>query len=183
MKTKKIIGIIFVIVVSVACIITLIILLHGETKTSGQNSTNTKSKSLICESQTVKYPFFDYDNSTAKNLKITANFYNNKINAISLAYTLYYDDARQIALSESSNHADMNISFGKDNLGADAFNAHYAKMEDSMKMNLYIEFDKLNLATAKYFMVEPKDQTSLPVSLSEYQENYKKQGLNCEIGS
>ena len=184
MKAKKTTGIIISIVIILAiiiCTIILILLMHGETKTAGENPSNVTSESLVCKSSSVDYPIFTYDHAKSKELKITANFYNDKVNALSLAYTLYYDNAEQIEASEAVNHADMNFSFANNGFDADYLNAHYSKMDDAMVMNLYATGKEITTTTAKYFVIKMEDQTSVPNTLAEYRKNYRAQGFNCEV--
>lgn len=182
-KAGKIIGIILIIVALVVLTVVLITSMRGETKTFGQNPANIAGQSLTCESDTIRYSIAEYDDSKAKNLKITANFYDDKLNSISLAYTLYYDDAKQITASETFNHADMNTSFSKNSLSTDAFNAHYSKLEDSMKMTLYATKDDLTVPAVKYFMIDAHAEDDLPNKLSEFQRNYETQGFICETNN
>lgn len=180
MQIKKNIVTILLIIGTIVCaVIITIILINGKTETSGQKPADIKSESLACENHSTRYVFAEYDNSKTKTLKVVSNYYNGKLDSISLLYTLYYDDKTQINASESSNHADMNISFSKNGLNADALNAHYSKTEDLLKISLYATSSELNPATAKYFMIEPKNQTNLPTTINEYQENYEQQGFTC----
>lgn len=154
--------------------------MNGETKTSGQNPDSIRGQSLHCESPTMPYPFYSYDESKSKNLKIVTNFYDDVINSIYLVYTLYYDSPQQIIASEANNHADMNISFGKNGLEPDAYNAHYSTIENALKMSLYAKESNINQIAAKYFMIDLQGQTFLPTNLNEYEENYEKQGFVCK---
>ena len=156
-----------------------VILLRGEIKISDQNLVEIERKSLDCESQNIRYPFAEYDSSKSKELKITANFRDDAIEAVSLVYILRYDNGEQVKDSESSNHADMNVSFGRDGLGADALNAHYSRLKDSMQMSLYAKESNLDLVTAKYFMIKTDSQIDLPVTSSEYRKNYEEQSFVC----
>ncbi len=180
MKSKKILAPVIIIAIIIAAII-MTILMRGETKTSGQNPENVIGESLICENQSTIYPFFGYDNARARNLRISANFYKDELDTIALTYTLYYDTPGQIEASEAHNHADMGISFGKNNLGADPFNVHFTKLNDSIRMELYITFKDLTPIAAKYFMIELYDEITLPKTLSEYHRNYKNQNFTCKI--
>ena len=179
MKTKKIIIAVLALGVLTACLAILIIKMQGETKTTGSYPDKETSRSLICESQDKEYPFFTQNESKAKNLKIAANFYNNKISAISLTYILYYDSESQIVSSEAHNHAAMNIDFGKSGLSADALDANYSKMTDSLKMILYVNENDFNVTTAKYFLIDVKEKRDLPNTLTDFEKYYKTQGLSC----
>lgn len=183
LKSGKTIGVILAILGIVVCVVALAILMKGETKTSGQNPTNIEGSTLTCRSESINYPIVTYDNSTSKNLKITANSYGDKVGAISLIYELFYNDTQKITASEAHNHAAMNISFGKDGLSADAFSANYSKMENSMKMSLYANTDSIKPISAKYFMINIDETENLPNTIQEYQANYEKQGFVCTLNN
>ena len=179
MKTKKIITILITVIAIVLLVIALILLLKGETKTGGEFPEDVEGQALVCESRSVKYPIFEYDEAKARDLKITANFYNKKLDAMSLAYSLFYDDGAQIAKSEAANHASMNKDFAKNGLGADAFEAHYSNMKDSMKMSLYVRGEDFNIKTGKYFMVEVEEKKDMPDNIDKFEKIYKSQGFSC----
>ena len=181
--SKKIIGAIFGIMV-IACVVIAIMAMQGETKTTGQKPESVSGETLICSSDSISYPIFVYDGAIRRDLKITESFYDDVLKAISLEYALYYDDAGQIKASEAHNHGAMNKSFGKDGLGADALGAVYAKLSDAMKMNLYVTMNSLNSTTAKYFMINVQgEDRKMPVTPTEFRENYEEQGFICETGN
>ena len=179
MKTKKLIITILSIAVIALIVIALILAMKGETKTTGNYPDDVEGESLTCESHSVKYPFFANNNGKSRHLKITANFYDKKLSAISLAYTLYYDTEDQIKASEAQNHASMNISFGENGLGSDAFDINYSMMSDSLKTVLYINANDYNTTSAKYFMIDVKEQKDLPDTIREFNKIYNSQGFSC----
>lgn len=179
MKTKKTIAILTILISILVLIIVLILLMRGETKTSGNFPANVEGESLTCESHSIKYPFFATDGAKSRDLKITASFYDKKMNAISLEYTLFYDTEEQIKASEAHNHAAMNISFGSSGLSADAFNANYSKMSNAMKMLLFVKEEEFDMNSAKYFMVEVQEKKDLPEKIDGFEKIYKSQGFAC----
>ena len=90
---------ILLILISVISII--LFLLNGQTIVTGQNGGITKSASLTCEGSNISYRFLSYDDTKSKNAKITASFNDDRLNAISFAYTLYYDNPRTIESSKT----------------------------------------------------------------------------------
>lgn len=182
-KSRKIIGIILINTIIIICVVVLAFSMKGETRTSGQNPANVTSESLVCESTEINYPIITYDNSVSKKLKIVTNFYDNKATAISLVYELFYNSTQQITASEAHNHAAINISFGKDGLGADSFNASYSKMENSMKMSLYTNTNNIEPISAKYFMLNTNSTDDLPSTIQEYKTNYEEQGFICNLNN
>ena len=165
--------------VVVLIVIALILAMRGETKTTGNHPDDVEGGSLICESHSVKYPFFANNNGKSRHLKITANFYDKKLNAILLAYTLYYDTEEQISASRAQNHASMNISFGENGLGADAFNINYSVLDNALKTILYINASDFNTISAKYFMIDAKEAKDLPETIREFNKIYNSQGFSC----
>lgn len=179
MKTKNLILILVILNILIILVVVLILLVQGETKTTGAYPGNVEGQSLNCESHSIKYPIFEYDEAKSRDLSITANFYDKKLNAISLTYTLFYDSEKRIDASEANNHAAMNIDFGKNGLSADAFNANYSKMSNAMKMLLYADEKDFNLTAAKYFMIEAEENKDLPDTIDKFEKFYKSQGFAC----
>lgn len=183
MKKLKYFGATLAIVLLVVVIVVVVIKMHGEVKTSGSTPADVTAQSLLCESNIVKYPIFTYGNANSRNTKINASFYDNKLNSISLTYTLYYDNADRIKASDANNHAAMNISFGSDGLDADAFNAHYSRMSDSLQMGIYASSTEFNSVAAKYFLIEQKEDKNLPQTLTDFQKAYAEKGFNCKVNN
>lgn len=181
MKTKKLIITVLSIAVVALIVIAIVLAMNGTTKTTGNSPEDIKGESLACESHSIKYPIFEYDEAKSRDLEITMNFYDKKFSAISLAYTLYYDSEEKINASEAHNHASMNISFGKNGLKADAYDANYSKLSDSMKMILYVNEKDFNTTAAKYFMIDVENEKSLPDTINEFRKIYKSQGFSCSI--
>ena len=180
MNTRKIINIFIIIAiigVLACCVVAIILRMNGSTTIVKSDEADLSSETLTCESSSILYPIFSYDNSRTKKLIIISNFYGGKLNAISLEYTLYYDSADLITASEAHNHASMNKSFANSGLNPDSFSVNYAKMNDSLRTTLYVEGSDLNSASLKYFMIE--DDVTLS-SLANYQKNYESQGFICK---
>lgn len=167
---------IFIAVIIIIAIAGVAFLLNGSTTTSGANPEPETNESLICEAENLSYPIFTYDNSTRKTTKITTIFDNDKINSISLVQIMYYDIAANIVASEAQNHAAMNISFGKDGLGADSYNARYTKLDDSMRMTLYADSSSVNTAAYKYFLINTEE---FDIGMDDLKSIYNKQGFIC----
>lgn len=179
MKTRKLISVILILDVLIILAVVLILAMQGNTTTTGENPDNVEGQSLACKSRSIKYPIFSNNDAKGRELRITTDFYNDKFNAISLEYTLYYDTAEQIKASEAQNHAEMNIDFGKNGFSADAFSANYAKLDNAMKMVLYATKDDFNLASSKYFMIDAHEKKDLPEKIDGFEQIYKSQGFSC----
>lgn len=183
MVKKSVVWIILaIIIIFIVLVVALFELMGGQIVTSRQTVETVQGSSLVCKSKNV-YPIFSYDLSKDKELKIIVGFYNNKINAISLTYDLYYDDAKQIMASETNNHAAMNIDFSKNNLSSDSYNANYSKLEDRMRMALYTNVNEVDNNIARYFLINLDDKSAIPRTLVEYQKNYETQDFTCEINN
>ena len=164
--------------VLVAIVLVILLFLNGNTTIENADSDVTSTTALSCDSSKVVYPFFSYDNSKKKELKINVLFVNNKIDSISLIYNLYYGTQEEIAKSETLNHAEMNQSFVAKSLGPDAFGANYSKLNDSMQMTLNAEGRELNELSGKFFLLEKAGSSYDKDSLSKL---YNSKGLNCTI--
>ena len=153
--------------------------MHGSIIITSGDSTSIKPNVLNCESNSIDYPFFTYNNSNSKKLKINLIFSENVLKTIALEYTLSYSDKTEIIASEAHNHAAMNLSFYADNLDSDEFNAKYTKFTNSMRMTLYAKNVDIDETTTKYFLIKNTDNEEIPKDFFEYKANYEKQGFNC----
>lgn len=150
----------------------------GTTTTSGGYPENVKSISLACENTGLAYPIFTYDNSLKKETKINAIFSGEKLKNISLVHSLSYSDLNSSIGSEGHNHAAMNISFGKDDLGADSFSATYSKSEEKMQMTLFAtSADFKKETTLKYFFLDSDGE--FPKTKTAYEKVLKEKGFSC----
>ncbi|MBQ1387262.1 hypothetical protein IIY68_00465 [Candidatus Saccharibacteria bacterium] len=181
MKARRVITILAILIPVLVLIIVLILLMRGETKTSGDSPVDIEGESLACESHSIKYPFFATNEAQSSDFRIIASFYGEKLNAISLEYTLFYDTKEQLKASEAHNHAAMNISFGNSGLSADAFDANYSKMGNAMKMLLFVKEEEFDMNSAKYFMSSAEKEEELPNNIDEFEKVYMNQGFVCNI--
>lgn len=183
---KKYLPIIGVVLLIIVIVVIIIILMKGTTTESGGYPNPESTKSLACNSETFEYPFYRYDHSTKKTTVITATFENDRLNRISLTYTLFYPTEAEIITSEAENHAAMNISFSDAGLGPDSFGANYRQLladtsSLSMAMTMTTLADSIRDIGAKYFMlndVENKDYT-----LSDVRTAYRNAGFKCEVNN
>lgn len=169
------------VLLGMVCIIILIIvwllyLLQGDTRTTSESEV-IRSEAIACDGEGMLYPFFDYDGSNSKMVKINAVFNDDELDTIALTVKLYYDDAGQIERSNTNNHAAMNKSFASDALGADSLDAHYSNLQDAMQMTLYARAKDLNGVTSKYFLADGISNYSKD-ALTRY---YNDRGLNCVV--
>lgn len=181
-KTTKAI-LIALCVIFVIAILAVVIwrLMQGTETTTGDWAATESNDSLTCEVNNMEYPFFEYDNATKKNTKVNVIFDNaDKLSTISLKQTMYYDSASEINASEAFNHAAMNISFQNNGLGADAFNATYTLLEDSMRMSLYANASKINGVSVKYFLLDQEGGTT-NYNLTTVQKIYEDKGFKCTV--
>lgn len=168
-----------IILVLVAIVLVIIYFLHGKTTTTSEKIPNVKSVALSCASDSFIYPIFVYDGSKSRGLEVKMIFSEEELKSISLGYSLLYDSADLVQASEAHNHAAMNISFGKNNLEADAYNAKYTILSDRMRMNLYAPSSKLDETAKLYFLID--GDGTFPKSVQELRKNYESQGFACEI--
>lgn len=164
--------------VIVAIIVIILFFLKGNTVISNTGGDTTTTEALACESSKVSYPYFTYDNSTKKNMKINIIFMNNKIDSISLIYNLYYNSAEEINRSESLNHAEMNKNFATKGLDADSLDAKYSKLDTSLQMTLNAETQKINEISARYFLL---DKAASSYNMDSLSKQYNSKGLDCKI--
>lgn len=177
-KTSKkswlvpVIGIFVVAAIVIACVFGM----RGSTTVSGDQSTVSKGRTLICSIDDFTYPYFRYDNSNKKDLSITVLFSGDILRAVSLKYSLYYDDTNVIEGSKAHNHAEMNTRFAADGLGADAYSATYSAQSDKLLTSLYVEASDFDGTASKYFLAQGLNKKS---TLDDFEKNYQKQNFKC----
>ena len=166
-------GVLFVVI---AIVLVILFLLNGSVTKGDSSRTDIETESLSCESGDVEYPFFSFDESNKKSLKINMIFGEKRLDSLSLVYRLYYDDSDKISGSVAVNHADMNKSFNEDGLPVDVFGATYATLDDSMQMTLNASRKQINGATAKYFLLDEVTN----YSKDNLKEHYESKGFKCK---
>ena len=169
-----------VILIFVAIVIFLIAALNGKTVVTGEFDGNKVTETLVCESERVNYPFFKYDNSNSKSLKINAIFEDEKIGSISLFYKLNYSNEEMAKKSESVNHAAMSESFASDGMKFDDLNSKYSFLDNSLQMSLYAKNSELNEKSLRYFMLYNIYEVG-NLTKEEMAKIYNNAGLDCEI--
>lgn len=167
-----------IILVIISIISIILFLLHGQTTVTGQNSeTVISSESITCSGENIPYQFLSYDNATKKTAKVTTSFNNNKFNAISLSYTLYYNDTKSIESSKTINSAELNIFYGKDGLPSNSFSKSLYSDNEKVVISLYADTADFNDKTSKYFIADGLGKNSNPES---FIKTYEAQGFKCE---
>lgn len=164
-----------IILVLVAFVLILSFFMRGETKVDG-NWAVEQTSFLTCEIVGTGYPFFEYDNSYKKTIKINSTFNNDDIKTISLMYILEYNNEKNIIDSENLNHVAMNNNFAKDDLGFDALGLKFSKFSNGLQMSLFVNADQINNKTTKYFIL---DEVGF-ISPENMQKIYEIQGFICQ---
>ncbi len=164
-------------VIAVSAVTLLIITLFGRRVTiaGGDEPQVIKMTSMTCTIENYLYPFFTYDDSDRKELKIVTMFSDDGLTKVSLQQMLYYDDTNKIAQSSAANHAAMNNSFGKDGLKADALGASYAELDFGLRFGLYEIREKINEEAAQYFLLNRLND----LSYDTVKSNYENIGMKC----
>lgn len=181
-KEKKLNWLIPVILVLIFVIIIAIIInsLRGNTTYTGSFDDGKKTDTLVCQSDQVSYPIFNYDNSNSKSLKINAIFEDEKIGSISLFYKLNYSNGEMAKKSESVNHAAMSESFASDGMKFDDLNSKYSFLDNSLQISLYAKNSGLNEKSLRYFMLYNIYEVG-NLTKEEMAKIYNNAGLDCEI--
>lgn len=181
-EEKKINWLIPVILVLIFVIIIAIIInsLRGNTTYTGSFDNGKKTDTLVCYSEQVSYPIFNYDNSSSKSLKINVVFENDKLGSISLYYKLNYPYEEMAKKSESVNHAAMNLSFYDVGMKTDDLNAKYSFVDNDFQMSIYARSTDLNEKSLKYFMLSSIYEVK-NLTMEKLAKIYNEAGLDCEI--
>ena len=175
---KWILVLIGIILIVTAFVLLILFLLQGNTKTIGEGGSIETTEAITCEGNNIAYPYFKYDNSKEKSLKINAIFDNNKLETITLTYKLTYDDAKQAEQSSAENHASLNTQFAEDSLGADALSAHFSLLKNAMQLSLHADAKEVTGITSKYFLMDNDNGNHKKESLTKI---FNSKGLDCII--
>ena len=163
----------------VAVVLFVWFFLHGESEVKSKELSVQSESSLVCSSNTVKYPFFAEDVASGTEVKIYGIFSSDtdKLNTVSLRVTKYYDDSTKVMRSEAENHGRMNHSFADSGYGADALGATYSVQEDKLVFSLYTSKPSNSDAEwKKYFLIDGVTD----LSASKLKDAYTKLGFVCE---
>lgn len=167
--------------ITIAIILIIIFFLRGNTTIVNNKMETTKSTALACSSTIVKYPFFTHDNANSRELNIKLLFSNEDLRSVALDYSLFYNNETMATASEAHNHAAMNISYGTNGLGPDALNVKYTILDDRLRTNLFANASDIDIVSARYFLINTETAGGLPKTLTDYQQNYTRQGLDCKV--
>lgn len=181
-KWKRYLPVVAIVLVITIIVTICILMMRGNTTTSGGFPDPESTKSLSCTSKDFDYKFFTVDGSKKKETTMRATFNGEKLNVISFIYDLYYNSKEEIVHSEAYNHAAMNISFSKSGLQPDAFGAIYKQLVSdpenmllSTSMTAYS--DQIGDSGAKYFLLE---DLAGDYTLTKVRQVYRNAGFTCE---
>jgi len=152
----------------------LFFLLRGEISTSGEFSESIKSDTLVCSSNSFKYPFLNDGLILNQSISIKNIFHDKKISMVSLVVSVLYPTNSDALAGSSRLHAEMNTSFG-DVLGPDALEARYTVIDNVVQISLTGEGDNIANSSRKYLLLNDD-----VVTKQEILSNYVDQGFNCE---
>ena len=150
---------------------------NGETTTTGNFPKPETSKSLTCESNTIQSSILNTNNTTRTTSKVTAAFTGNKLDSISITYSLYYSSQDQIEASETTNHANFNLRTQNEGLGPNIFNLHFVKTTDHLEINMYANSKDITEKTSSYLLLD--NATALDRSTIE--QNYTNKDFKCIV--
>lgn len=165
-KWRLILAVVILIIFMVAA--GLIRLTNGKTTiTSGENN-NEEVSTLTCESNEIAYPFFTYDDSEAKELKINAVFKDDVLDSISLVYALTYANEDEAKKSELKNHIDFEVGIQDEGIRREDLNSDHQIMDNVYQLSMYNSGNDMSNKIAKYYLIDflSEDYTQAKVSKS-----------------
>lgn len=169
-----VIGGIFVVIIAV--VVFLVLRMQGTVSSGGAFPDAESVQSLTCTNDSAVLSLINTKNATSVSTKMIATFSKNKLDNISMNYSLKYSSKEDIKDSENINYAAINLSSQKEGLGPDIFNLRFNKLEDSLEIRMYAESEKIGAVSAKYLMLE---QAAGSYSESSIKKNYTSQGFKC----
>ena len=176
-NTKTLLSTFGIILFLIAFVLLVLFFMKGQTTTKGEFPEDVVSEAIACSSKSIQFPYFTYDNSIGKEMKVNVIFENNNISSISLIYDLKYDNESKSLESYNINHSALNTYFGQNSLESDALGAVFANLGSEMKLSLYASGDELNVNTAKFFMVP--EGVNLGAGIEILMGQYEKSGFTC----
>lgn len=166
-----------VILIALSVALFLLFFLRGSTKVEGGYPEPISNSSLECTSENSPYPFFNFNKPAIKNVtSINIIFYNDEIDKISLTQLDTYTDETTASSSSSVAHANMNNSFAKSGLKADALSANYSATQNTMRMTLYASTTEFNNNSSKYFLL---DEYLINQPMDTIEKYYSEKGFSC----
>lgn len=170
-----IIGMVFVMV---SVLLITLFLLNGHNTIIEQNGNIiVNGESITCSGENMPYQFLSYDNAVKKTVKITISFNNDKFNAASLFYALYYNDSKIAESSKIVNSNGLNVFYSKDGLPSNSFSKSLYSDNEKAVISLYADISDFSNKTSKYFMADGLGKDSSP---SSFEKIYETQGFKCE---
>lgn len=134
--------------------------------------------SVSCTGNDYSYPFFTFDSSSGRDIKINALFDGEKLETIMLTYSMTYPNSSLAEESRNINHAAMNDAFRKDSLSSDYFDARYSLFDNTFQLTLYARKNMLNGITSKYFLLGETRGTLKKDTVTKALNN---SGLDCVV--
>ena len=167
-----------IILIIAAALFLILFFLKGETTIDNSSMGVTKSESLVCTNEGILYPFFTYDETAQRTMKVNVVFQNDELSSLSLIYTSYYDDMDKIGKSININQVNMNKIFIDDGLAFDALGLYFSKMSNGVQFGLYAKANEINNISKKYFLLDSYDDG---LAREEIMQKYISKGFNCTI--
>lgn len=150
---------------------------NGETTTTGHFPKPETSESLTCESNNIQLPILNTDNTTKTSSKVMVTFTENKLNSISMTYSLYYNSQNQVETSESTNHAKLNLKTQEEGLGPNIFNLHFSKFNDHLEIHMYADSNNITEKTSSYLLLD----NIKTLDKSTIRQNYIDRDFKCVV--
>lgn len=179
-RTAKWLNQIGVVLIFVAILVLLWFLLNGSTTIENKPEESKTIETLVCESDEVSYPIFDFDHSISKSLKINVIFEDDSVESIALFYGLDYSDEETMKKSESHNHAAMNMSFYDAGMKTDDLNAKYSFVDKRFQMSIYTKKSEITQKSMKYFMLNDLYDIN-ELNKEKTARIYNDKGLDCVV--
>lgn len=167
-----------IILIVIAGLLLFWLFASGKTTTSGNWPDPVTSESLSCEVSGLQYPFFTFDKSSKKTTKINIVLAGSKLHSLALIHELYYNDVDDIVGSEAINHAALNLSFAGSGLPSEALGANFSRLDNEVKLSLFIKADEINEKNSKYFLL---DEITLSANnvIDKIKQRYEDEGFIC----
>lgn len=185
MLTKKrrndvIIAVTASLLILVAIILAMVFFTRGKTQVTGDWTASETTSSFTCEAKNIEYPVLSYGQPSNTFVRINAKYNDDgPVSSISILYTATYANEEVAIMSYNHNGANLNTSFAKFGLQANAFSNHLSQYGNQLSLSMYSEADALTNQTAEAFFLL-KD-SSLKSQFNMVVRGYRAQGFDCDL--
>lgn len=161
-----------------------IFFMTGSEKTIKENNNVTKIDYLYCQGDNLEDAFFKDSSQLLAKHEIKYTFSDGKPDKISYTYTGTFDSSDSAKATMSFLHADYNNYMGKAGIYQESLYPSWNVVESDAVINLFIDNDQYNVATAKFLFMSEEEYTKQKIdNIARLESFYRTKGFSCKTSS